>query len=232
MNENYVNLKYGGVMDNGLEDMKVAPATADPPAEDTGSSRAASTRATLLAVARGMFADMGYHAAGTNDLVSRASVTRGALYYHFTDKRDLFEAVFRQITHDLNQAASAVALAGPQGTWGRLIAATRAYLRIVADSAEIRQVLLIDGPAVLGWQRWREIQSENMVDSMARALLMLMDQKVIAVRAPQPLAQLLLAALNDAAMSIAHAEDREQALALRGDALIALIEGLRQTPGG
>ena len=185
--------------------------------------RAAATRSTLVAVARGRFAEAGYHATSTTDLVALASVTRGALYHHFADKEALFEAVLREVADDVNKRAQAT-VAGLSGdTWRQMTESFDAYLGLVTADAGIQRILLIDGPAVLGWGRWRDLQAELILADVVTTLRMLMDQGVVARRPPEPLAQLVLALLNEAALEIAHGTAAEVA----GDALHVLVRGLR-----
>lgn len=194
----------------------------------TGTQRvkSAATRAALIAAARERFGTVGYHETGTHNLVLLAAVTRGALYHHFGDKKDLFEAVFLQTDEELNKAAHAAVAPFSGDTWRQLLAALEIYLQLRAESREAQRILLIDGPAVLGWERWRELQAGPLQD-MARTLRMLMDQSVIAAGSPEKLAQLIFAAMNEAALSIAHADDPEEALIAHTVSLHVLVGGLK-----
>ena len=185
------------------------------------------TRATLIKVACAQFGTAGYHATGTHDLVALASVTRGALYHHFADKATLFEAVLRQVAAELIRAANKRVADLSGNTWRQFTEALPAYLRLVATSPEAQRILLIDGPVVLGWKRWRDIQSEYVLSGMVVTLKMLMDEGVIARRPPEPLAHLIQAALDDAALSIAHATDPQAVSDASADALLCLLTGLR-----
>jgi len=189
--------------------------------------KAAATRAALIAAARRRFAMTGYHATGTTDVVALAGVTRGALYHHFRDKEHLFEAVFRQVAGELSGEAGAAVAPLMDDPWRQLLEGLQAYLRLVEANREVQRILLLDGPAVFGWSRWREIQSEYTFGSLVRSLQRLMDLGVIKARPTGSLGHLMLAALNDAAMSIAHADDPQLVRAEASDALIALVEGLR-----
>src|SRR5919198_2496978 len=60
-----------------------------------------TTRKALLDAARELFAERGYTAVSTEEIVQRAGVTRGALYHHFRDKQDLFRAVYEQLETDV-----------------------------------------------------------------------------------------------------------------------------------
>lgn len=191
-------------------------------------TRAAETRTSLVEAARTLFAEVGYHATGTSSVVARANVTRGALYHHFRDKQDLFEAVFRQVAIELNEQTSAAARRTPGDTWQRVVEAFATYLRVVASSADVQRILLIDGPTVLGWQRWRELQYEYIASGVVATLQILMQQKVLPQREPEPLAWLIQAALADAALGIANAGDKPQAEHQAKAAFIYLLEGLRR----
>ena len=197
-------------------------------AKSAGAQRvkSAATRAALIAAARELFTEAGYHATGTNDVVALASVTRGALYHHFTDKDDLFETVFLQVHDELTSAARIAVSQTADDTWTRLKAALAIHLKLRAESREAQRILLIDGPVVFGWERWQQLQSATL-EGIVATLRVLMDQGVIAKRPPGSLGQLIVAARNDAALAIAHAADPKTALTEVTEALLALVEGLR-----
>ena len=199
-----------------------------PIARTLGTQRikSATTRAALIAAGRERFGKAGYHETGTHDLVALASVTRGALYHHFGDKKTLFEAVFQQTDEELNRNAHATVAPLSGDTWRQLIVAIETYLQLRAESREAQRILLLDGPAVIGWERWRELQVGSL-QGMAQTLRMLMDQSLIAKGSPETLAQLILAAMNESALAIAHASDPAEALAAHTESLLVLVKGLR-----
>jgi AcrR family transcriptional regulator len=192
-------------------------------------AKSAATRAALIAAARVRFGSAGYHATGTHDLVALASVTRGALYHHFGDKRDLFIAVFQQTDEELNHQAHATVAPFSGDTWRQLMISIETYLRLRAESREAQRILLLDGPVVLGWEHWRDLQAGSR-EAMAQTLRMLMDQSIIAQGSPEPLSQLILAAMNEAALSIAHADNPGAAVAAHTSSLLVLVKGLRIKP--
>src|SRR5262245_60139450 len=125
------------------------------------AERSAVTRAALISAARRLFAEMAYHAAGTNDLLAAAPLTRGALYHHSADKADIFEAVCHQLYDELFEVAAEAVAPLPDGDWNRVGVAFQTHLRLRAESPEAQRILLIDGPAVLGLERWRRLQAET-----------------------------------------------------------------------
>jgi AcrR family transcriptional regulator len=194
------------------------------------ANKASETRLALLNSARKLFAERGYHAMGTPEIAAAAGVTRGAMYHHFQDKEQLFEEVFRAVAKELETSASASVSALAEDPWQQMQEGLQSFLWLVAHSREIQRIVLIDGPAVFGWSKWRRLESEYTSVHLARSLDRLMDLGVIERRPAGTLAQLVVAALNDAAMVIANAADPEAALPEVGDSLNALASGLRVTP--
>src|SRR5436853_7249708 len=117
--------------------------------------RAQATRDALVQAALELFAERGYSEVGTEEIVARARVTRGALYHHFADKRDLVRAVHEHTEAELVDGI-AKRIAGVEDPWELMVAGTRAFLEACDDPA-VKQITLIDAPVVLGWQEWREI---------------------------------------------------------------------------
>ena len=190
--------------------------------------RGATTRAALVAAARKLFVANGYFATGTEDIVHEADVgTRGALYHHFTDKEDLFRAVFHDVQAGLAAATTinerADALEG-------LTAALRQFLDAAADNRDVQQVILIDGPAVLGWEEWRNLEAGYGLGAITAMLDAAVAERVIPKQPTAPLAHMLLAAVDEAALYIANAADRRQARDQARRALTRLLEGLRARP--
>src|SRR3712207_3773527 len=124
----------------------------------TQSERTEATRGALVGAARELFGARGYTAVGTEEIVAAAGVTRGALYHHFRDKRDLFRAVFvAQEQAFLEQVGQRVL--GVDGAYAQLAAALEACLDGVGDPQTAR-ITFLDGPSVLGYEEWRSIVEE------------------------------------------------------------------------
>ena len=192
------------------------------------SERSATTRAALVAVARELFTERGYVDVGTEEIVRRANVTRGALYHHFSGKRALFRAAHEQVEQDMVEAIAGGAEDG-EGPVDLLLGAARRFLNLCMDPAWTR-IPLIDAPSVLGWGEWREIDMRYGLGLATAALTAAMDAGEIR-RAPiRPLAHVLLAAMGEAGLMIATAEDSAAESAEVEPTLVGLIEGLRISP--
>src|SRR3954453_18958320 len=120
-----------------------------------------ATRADLVRAARSLFGERGYAAVGTEEIVRAAGVTRGALYHHFGGKRELLEAVYRNVEGALTgEIADQTRGAGATAPLAAMRAGTGRFLDACAEP-EVQRIVLLDAPAVLGWDRWREIASAH-----------------------------------------------------------------------
>ena len=198
-------------------------------ARTTKAEQGEATRATILRAARELFTERGYGGVGTEEIVRRAKLTRGALYHHFTDKKDLFRAVHEQIEGEVMEAIGAQMAAAEADPLELLIVGTRAYLDVCTDPA-ITRVTLVDAPSVLGWEEWREIDMRHGLGIVIAGLQGGMDAGVLRRQPVRPLAHLMLGAMGEAGMVIANAVDPEAARAEVELALIGLLDGLR-VPG-
>jgi AcrR family transcriptional regulator len=188
----------------------------------------AQTRAALLRVARRLFAQHGYARTATEEVVRRARVTRGALYHHFKDKEDLFKAVYDEEQKKLAERTSAAAAAAPD-PWSAMVAGTNAMLDACLEPA-VHRIVMIDAPAVLGLQQWRESDQSYYLAAMKAAVQAAIDHGQIEQQPVDPIAHLILGALTEAAMLIAHAEDKTAARRDVSAAVLRLFEGLRAKP--
>jgi AcrR family transcriptional regulator len=185
--------------------MDVNEDSAKRPARRTQTERRAATRRALLDAGRELFAERGFAGAGQEEIVERAGVTRGALSHHFATKQGLFHAVVESVEHELAQRIAEAAMRGGD-PMDQLRLGCLAFLDAALDPA-VRRIVLLDAPAVLGWQAWREIDTTYGLGLVSEALEHCMEAGLVARRPVQPLAHILLAALNEAAMLVANSDD-------------------------
>jgi AcrR family transcriptional regulator len=185
-----------------------------PPGEDrpaptrkrrSQAERSATTRRALLDAGRSLFTERGFAGAGQEEIVERAGVTRGALSHHFATKQGLFRAVLQDVQADVARRITRAALAGSD-PMDHLRRGCLAFLDAAMDRS-VGRIVLIDAPAVLGWQTWREIDAAHGLGLVSEGLDAVMDAGLVERQPVQPLAHLLLAALNEAAMLVVNAED-------------------------
>jgi AcrR family transcriptional regulator len=164
------------------------------------------TRQHLLRVARSCFATAGFHRTSTTKVIEQAGSSRGSLYHHFPDKKALFQAVYDQLSQEIGEIIAANSHHGNTPI-EELINGCVVYLEIFADQA-FAQVVLIDGPNVLGMDYYRGSDSETSYSALAEGVADFVEDPV-RVRL---LADFLSGALDTYALRIAMADDREQAV--------------------
>ena len=189
--------------------------------------QAASTRAAILDGSRRLFVERGYFDTSIEDIVTESDVgTRGALYHHFASKKDLFEEVFCEVVSEF--MAISDALIDDRGDpLDRLRHGLLSFLAGAADVVAVRRIILVDGPAVIGADRWRSLQTRRGVDSIADGLTRAIDEGLIADQPVPALAQLLLALVDEAAMIVAKSDDPVAARDQVSVPLNSLVNGLR-----
>ena len=192
----------------------------------TQVERSEATREALVAAARPLFAERGYAGVGTEEIVRAAGVTRGALYHHFDGKRELFEAVYEQVEAELSERIAVGALEANAASPLEAMHAGAEMLLAASTEPETQRIALLDGPAVLGWDRWREIAAEHGLGLIEASLQAAIEAGEIDAQPVRPLAHVLMGALDEAAMLVARAEDPERMRAEVGRTLRALLDGL------
>lgn len=159
------------------------------------------TRDQLLEIAWAEFAENGYAQAATENIVRKAGVTRGALYYHFKDKSALFRAVVELAHSKILDRIETAALTAPSLTEG-LQHGCLAFLKVCEDP-DIQRIALIDGPSVLGWAEWRKIDAEYGFGSLAEGLKEAKRQNLLKDGAdPIAVTHLLSGAMNEAVLAL------------------------------
>jgi AcrR family transcriptional regulator len=170
------------------------------------SDQSEATRAALVEAARGLFAQRGYAAVATEEIVRAAGVTRGALYHHFPGKQQLFEAVYEDVERRLVEQIAASVMSSASDPLAALHAGAQAFLDACEDPA-VQRIALLDAPSVLGWERWREIGLRYGFGLVQASVQAAMDAGLIERQPVTPLAHLLLGAIDEGAMLIARADD-------------------------
>ena len=193
--------------------------------ENRHVARSEATRARLVDIARRLFAERGYAHVSTEEIVSAAGVTRGALYHQFKDKADLFRAVFEQVERELVERLAAEALTRDD-PWEAQLAGLDAFL-LACGEPEIQRIALLDAPSVLGWEAWREIEAQYGLGLIIGGLRNLIDIGLIPTQPVEPTAHAILGALIEAGLYVARADDFDAAHAEMSEVLHRMLDGLR-----
>ncbi|MDG4669417.1 TetR/AcrR family transcriptional regulator [Mycobacterium sp. 236(2023)] len=190
--------------------------------DDERRARGDLTRRNLIDAGRELFVARGYFNTSIGDLVKTSSVgTRGAFYHHFKDKSELFRAVFEEVERDLTLRSLA---SPPQGAdpWEQLTRGLHGFLEAALEP-EVQRVMLLDGPVVLGWQALRAIQEGNSIALIEEKVREAISEGIIDDQPVYELTHMLVAALEEASLLVAHASDPADARTRASEVLDRLL---------
>ncbi|TQL66923.1 TetR family transcriptional regulator [Nocardioides albertanoniae] len=193
----------------------------------TQEERTAATRAALISAGRALFAEHGFAGVGTETLVREAGVSRGALYHQFGDKTELFAEVLAAVEADVTQRLAEAVPAGDGDI--DLVTVMRQAVETWLDaceSPEVQRIVLVDGPSVLGWVRWRAICQPYVLGMIEIVLSQAAADGQLMPLPIKPLSHLLIAVADEAAMFMHAADDRAAARAEIVQIIDALVRGL------
>ncbi|MGN8647266.1 TetR/AcrR family transcriptional regulator [Gracilibacillus sp. HCP3S3_G5_1] len=180
----------------------------------------------LLTIARQHFTEYGYAKVALEEIVTEANLTRGALYHHFQNKKGLFLAVFEAVQQEVGEYVEAEAAKGSE-SWEQLIRGCRAFMESAVQSQNQR-ILLIDGPAVLGWDTFREMDEKYSMNSLKEQLQLMQEQGLLKSMSTEAMTHCLSGAMNEAVRWIADHHDQKEVIEEVMVVLEHLLKGLRK----
>ena len=173
---------------------------------DRRHDRGQATREQLVAAATRLFAERGFETTSVEAVLDAAGVSRGSLYHHFKSKEALFEAVLGAAEVRIGEATLLAAAGVGDDPVDVLRAGALEWIRLAGDPV-VQRIVLIDAPAVLGWERWREIEEENALGNLRAAMQLVVDDGRLDAGLADPFAHMLLASVNELALMVARADD-------------------------
>ncbi|KKC03395.1 TetR/AcrR family transcriptional regulator [Mycobacterium nebraskense] len=192
----------------------------------TQEERSAATRDALIAAARKLWGLRGYVEVGTPEIATVAGVTRGAMYHQFADKAALFREVVEAVEQDvMARMGTLVAESGARTPADAIRAAVDAWLEVSGDP-EVRQLMLLDAPSVLGWAGFRDVAQRYSLGMTEQLITEAVRAGQLPKQPVRPLAHVLIGALDEAAMLIATAEDPKRTRRETRQVLHRLIDGM------
>jgi AcrR family transcriptional regulator len=188
------------------------------------AERRAATIRSIEDAARKLFASRGFADTTIDDIAARAGVAKGAVYHHFSSKEEIFTRVLESIQAELSAAQIPAPSAKPRDPLEMISAGVLRYLLAISEP-DIKRILLIDGPAIVGWQKWRDIDMRYF-GALTKAGLAGVLGDTVPTREIEPLAHLLMGAIMEAALVCATAENPKKAAKELSTGIKALLSGL------
>ena len=192
-------------------------------------ARGAATRDHLIEVATRLFAERGYEETSIEAVLEEASVSRGSLYHHFKNKEALFEAVLEAIESDvgLRLMEAAGDATDPKAI---LRSGSLAWVHLAGDPV-VQRVLLIDAPAVLGWERWRALEERHALGLIKGVLSAIAEQGDLDAALIDVFSHVILASINEIALIVARSDQPDREAELGADAIDEVLSRLLGAPG-
>ena len=197
------------------------------------AEQAQATREAILKVARAVFTERGYDDAANDEIAERAGVTRGALYHHFRDKKDVFALCYEILQREVQQKVLA-AVSAEADTWKRLVRACEAYLEASLDPA-VQRIVLLDAPRVFSRPTLTQLQAVTGSGLVGPGLMRmflqdLMDKGVLVRQNAWSFSVLVGGALEAAALEIASSPDKDLWRRELEASLLVLLERMKIRP--
>lgn len=192
----------------------------------TSRTVAEQTGRNILAVATAAFADQGYAHVRLEEVAAAAGVTRGAVYHRYASKEALFIEVLAAVMADVAAHVESVAdSSDDKDPWARIEAGCLAFVE-AATAPDVRRILLVDGPAVIGWEAWRELDAAHSRRTLEEGLGAIHADGLLRGD-PLAAAILLSGALNESALWVSVAVDPTAATAALRETFPLLLSALR-----
>jgi AcrR family transcriptional regulator len=189
----------------------------------TQAERTEATRGRLIATARRLFAEKGFAATSTEEILSDAEVSRGALYHHFSSKTDLFQATFEAVEEELTAKLLEMATAGGETDPIRILELGFNAFLDQCVNPEVQRIVMLDAPTVLGWDTWHELDERYAFGTIKAILAVAAAAGRIGEEVVDPLTHLLVGAVMQAGMVVARADDPTTAKRLLGESFARLV---------
>jgi AcrR family transcriptional regulator len=173
----------------------------------TQAERTEATRSKLITTGRALFAEKGFAATSTEDILNASGVSRGAMYHHFSSKTELFQAVFEAVEDDLTNEILVTATASGETDPMRILEAGFGVFLDQCRNPEVQRIVMLEGPTVLGWDTWHELDERYAFGTIKFVLASAAESGRIEPDAVDPLSHLLLGAIMQAGMVVARADD-------------------------
>ena len=186
----------------------------------------ASTRRALVDVATQLFTERGSAGTSLDEIVAGARVTKGALYHHFSGKQALFESVFDKVESDATRAIR-TAVRDNVDPWAKALSGLRAFLGVVQEPG-YRRIVIQEGPAVLGHERYREQEERSTFGIVAEIVSSVLDSYDLEASMVDTFSRIFFGAMSAAGAAVSSADDPERASAEVETAIAFILAGLQQ----
>jgi len=190
------------------------------------SERREATIGAILAAARKLFATEGFDAVSIDGIAAKAGVAKGAVYHHFESKEEIFTRVLEAVQAEIAAQPAPPSLRKIGDPLDRMAAGILGYLNAATEPG-LKRILLIDGPAVIGWRKWREIDDRHFGAGARRTVAYVMGEGTAEAQL-DAVTHAVMGMVMEAALVCATAPDARKAAREMTAGMRKLLEGIRR----
>lgn len=193
----------------------------------TQEQRREATRNLLIKTARKLIINEGVQGATTRSILNTAGVSRGAMYHHYASVEDLIAAIYEieskgaiQKALDKNNDA--------QSPFEQLVGTCLSWLEALTDY-EVAKILIIEGPAAIGWERCRKIETKHSLGQMKAWLEEANASGEIQIENADLVVRMLNAILTEAALSLVKSKGSKAVHMEAKRTVLQFVSGLKKS---
>lgn len=172
---------------------------------------AAQTRDRILEQAGALFEENGYTATTLDDIAAPLGLTKGAIFYHFKNKKMLFTTIWTQLQtelHTLLFTTAAEVARRSKDPFAGILASARIHIEYGHLNKRYKNIVMKDGPKVLGMDDWIEREAKFGLARVQDGLNYLAYKKVLSDTDDlDHMARLMLGTLNYASLMMREKTD-------------------------
>ena len=179
----------------------------------------------LIKTAKKHFAERGYSHTAMADVAKDAEASRGALYHHFNNKQELYEAVLEEILADI-YVQIMKATRNNEDPWDKLLISSNTFLELSTHPVT-RQIVIIDAYGVLGVDGLRKIDENYSISAIKSILAELKDTYSLNSLNIEVLAEAIYGASQQCAVWVSAQKDSKSALSEANATMELLYSSLK-----
>lgn len=188
-------------------------------------SETTETIRRLIEIARTHFTEHGYSNTALESIVHEANLTRGAVYHHFRNKKELFRAVLEDVQREVAECVEREASTS-EDSWQQLVLGCRAFIMAAVENRN-RRIMLVDGPAALGWETWREMDKKHSMRLLREQLGIMQEQGYFRMIPLDVLTHFISGGLNETALWLANESLQSSSLDETTKVISVFLEGFK-----
>lgn len=159
------------------------------------AEEAAKTRQRILDAAQTLFTEHGFADVTTSAISQAAGVTDGALFHHFANKKALFSEIAVELNTAIHKEIFRAGKDASDPFEGFLLGARKSIE--VSQLPHNRRIVFVEGPVILGTEKWRQVDQEMGMRMIEGGLLAIVGEEQLPPYILRPMAVLAMGTISE-----------------------------------